>query len=98
VVLEPVAGGSAWAQVQHKLEGLYGFELVELTAEQEARIMNWEARSARWKGQVNGAGLWSRIEEVAAHLECKELLAARTGRKAARMHHIVVLRALILDM
>jgi len=37
VVLEPVAGGSAWAQVQHKLEGLYGFELVELTAEQEAR-------------------------------------------------------------
>jgi hypothetical protein len=34
VQLEPVGGGRAWALVRHKLGELYGFEFLELTAEQ----------------------------------------------------------------
>ena len=38
VELEPVAGGKIPARVRHKLGQLYGFEFVEITAEQMQRI------------------------------------------------------------
>jgi PilZ domain len=38
VELERVAGGSLWAEVRHKLGGLYGFEFVELGEKQVRRI------------------------------------------------------------
>jgi hypothetical protein len=38
VELDPVVGGRATARVRHKLGRLYGFEFVDLTAEQLAQI------------------------------------------------------------
>lgn len=41
--LEPIAGGKVFASVRHKTGKIYGFEFVDLTQEQAARLKEtWE--------------------------------------------------------
>jgi hypothetical protein len=55
VLLEPVAGGPASARVRHKLGRLYGFEFVDLTAQQGERIVQSCQKSRRHRRNAKGA-------------------------------------------
>ena len=55
VQLAPVAGGPALGRVRHKLGQLYGFEFVELTAEQAELIAQKCAKFGRRRRAVNSA-------------------------------------------
>ena len=55
VMLEPVAGAPASARVRHKLERLYGFEFVDLSAEQTAQIEQNCLKFARTRRHAKGA-------------------------------------------
>jgi len=50
-----VAGGPASARVRHKLGWLYGFEFVDLSAEQTAQIEQNSLKFARTRRHAKGA-------------------------------------------
>lgn len=49
VELEPVAGGRTQARVRHKLGRLYGFEFMDLTTDQAARIAEGCQRFSKYR-------------------------------------------------
>lgn len=55
VELDPVAGGRTSATVRHKLGQLYGFEFVQMSAEQVHRIMENCRKSKLWRHQRQDA-------------------------------------------
>jgi hypothetical protein len=55
VTLEPVAGGPASARVRHQLGRLYGFEFVDLSAEQTAQIEQNSLKFARTRRHAKSA-------------------------------------------
>ena len=98
VTLEPVAGGPASARVRHQLGRLYGFEFVDLSAEQTAQIEQNSLKFARTRRHAKSALMSFKVRGEAdrrRELNSKNYRPRGQGRSLGKTQSVVVLGDLI---